>query len=406
VPSQVRNAVALTLVIAGGYVAGSVASRLSSNLLDDELLGSLPTEDNIRDSIYQARYCKPDCDPAKKERCSPSILLMNEGVPVKKDPDLAHFLEKVDPDAMTELKDVLAARSMAEDLQRADVLRRRNMLWGYFCPAKTVSSPLKPEERIAEENRRDHLKAMFLLQEGQVLLYGQDKVDRLKQYYDQSIVLRGATFNGFILGTLSLFCCCGILREHLSKHGDWKFLAYIPAFALTVIALSALCHHLTTFWAPWHHLAGHWKDPDLDAMTEPPLVEVLLLLLGMTGIWLTSRIKTTPSTANPIHGRTAITGHWLTSRANRTPPRGNPSYVRTLIVATVITLACYGGWWWTEYLYDTQVIYTLPELHEAQKPSDIQIGGDETPPPVKTETQGTKSPPTPSPAPASRAAGH
>ncbi|MGA2216545.1 MAG: hypothetical protein ABSG51_00565, partial [Terracidiphilus sp.] len=382
---------------------GTVVSRISSNLLNDELLGDLPREDSIRESIYIERYCKPECDLAKKsqqdQRCSPSLIVMNAGVPINKTTE-ADELKRFDPVAVTEFKKQLDARFLSEELQGADVVSRRDRLRGYFC-GRDLGPPPPDEDPIERENRRDHLRDMFLLQEGQALLYGQDKVERLKQYHDQAIVLRGATFNGFVLAAISLFCWCGNRREHLSKFGRWRYLAYLPSAALIFIALLALYHHVTDSWAVWHLLSDASKKADwLDLRTDPPLVELLLLSLGATGYLLTSRTNRTPSKGVSSHGRTFVAGHWLTSRRNRSLYTGNPSYGRTFIVATVITLACYSGWWWTEYLYDSQVIYTLPELHSGQKLSDIQAAGEETPPPAKAEAQGTKAPPTPSPVPA------
>src|ERR1700690_2639389 len=52
VPAPARKAVGGLLVIAIGYLLGSAVSRISRNLFDDELLGVLPTEDQIRDSVY------------------------------------------------------------------------------------------------------------------------------------------------------------------------------------------------------------------------------------------------------------------------------------------------------------------------------------------------------------------
>jgi hypothetical protein len=37
-------------------------------------------------------------------------------------------------------------------------------------------------------------------------------------------------------------------------------------------------------------------------------------------------------------------------------------YFRTCILAAVVTLISFGGWWWTEILYDTQVIHSKPTL--------------------------------------------
>lgn len=322
-PRDVKKTVALILVIAGGYVAGSVVSRLASNLLNDEMLGRLPTEDNIRDSIYQEKYCKPVCDPAKEKYCSPSIVSMNAGLP-DKDELTENDKQYLDKDIEKQLED----RFRLEDIERADVWRRRNMLRRYFCPLPGIAQ---------EENdrRRDHLNQMFFLQEAQVLLDGDDKTDRLKQYHDQLVVLRGAIFNGVTLTVLSLFCWCAGLRENLAKRGKWRLLAYLPAGSLTVYAVDRLLHHVLD------HLSG----APTGWYTDPPMVEILLLLFGVFGLVLTSGAKAARS------------------------------YATACVLSLVITLACYGGWWWTEDLYDSQVLHTQPELHTAQKTVEMQSNG-------------------------------
>jgi hypothetical protein len=35
-----------------------------------------------------------------------------------------------------------------------------------------------------------------------------------------------------------------------------------------------------------------------------------------------------------------------------------PSYSRTCLGAAIVTITCFGGWWWTEIMYDLQV-FTL-----------------------------------------------
>jgi len=37
-------------------------------------------------------------------------------------------------------------------------------------------------------------------------------------------------------------------------------------------------------------------------------------------------------------------------------------YFRTCVVAAVISVVCFGAWWWTEVMYDLQVIHSQPRL--------------------------------------------
>lgn len=164
---------------------------------------------------------------------------------------------------------------------------------------------------------------MFRLQEGLLLLNGQDKVVRLKEYADQLDVLRGAAFNGVILFALCLFGCLGNLRARLSQHRILKLLMLIPACLLAGYGMYSL----------W----DHWTAKGDTRYSDPPLAEVVLLMLGSVGIYVTLKAK-------------AETARF---------------YVRTSAVAAVLTVMSYGGWCWTEVMYDLQVIHSVPELPKA-----------------------------------------
>ena len=48
-------------------------------------------------------------------------------------------------------------------------------------------------------------------------------------------------------------------------------------------------------------------------------------------------------------------------------------FSKITVAALVITLTCYGGWWWTEVLYDSQVIHSRPELHPVPNRADTPV---------------------------------
>jgi hypothetical protein len=58
----------------------------------------------------------------------------------------------------------------------------------------------------------------------------------------------------------------------------------------------------------------------------------VLILLGLTGFWVISKAK---------HGA---------------------YYGQTWLVALILTVVSFGGWWWTEVLYDLYVIHSVPQL--------------------------------------------
>ena len=65
---------------------------------------------------------------------------------------------------------------------------------------------------------------------------------------------------------------------------------------------------------------------------DPPLAELVLILLGAVGLLVIFKAKKT------------------------TP------YFRTALVAAIITTICLGAWWWTEIIYDLQVVHSQVEL--------------------------------------------
>jgi hypothetical protein len=151
----------------------------------------------------------------------------------------------------------------------------------------------------------------FRRQESTVLIAGPEKTDRLARYNEQIIVLRGGALNGIILLFLSIFGCCAIARNRWG--GWWKPLSFVPV--LTVLGSGLWLSHLA--------LQG---DSTEHGFSDPPLAEAVLILLGITGIF--------------VRGKDVA---WA-------------FYLRFLALGLVLTLILYGAWWWTEVLYDQTVI--------------------------------------------------
>lgn len=127
--------------------------------------------------------------------------------------------------------------------------------------------------------------------------------------------------NGFILSALCAFGYCGNWRVRWSKCNIFLIaLTFLPAFLLAFVGLCSL----------W----GHWtSNAKLYLLyRDPPLAELVLILLGLTGFWVISKAK---------HGA---------------------YYGPTWLVALILTVVSFGGWWWTEVLYDLYVIHSVPQL--------------------------------------------
>ena len=260
VPGPAQTAVTVAVVVAFGYLLGSAVSRISRDIFNDELFGNLPTEDRIREAVYEEEYCTEH-------------LMRNLSLPFKPDPGLAHKFG--------------------------------------FCPGTVqMDTPERFEERVTD---------LFRLQESALLLQGQDRVDRLRQFYDQINILRGAALNGLILFALCAFGSCGTLRARWSAHPVLKGLTFLPAGLVAAYGLYSL-------------IVNHFIHPSRSIYADPPLAEAVLLLLGVGGLFVVSKAKEAAA------------------------------YFRTCVVAAILTVVSFGAWWWTEVMYDIQVIHSHPRL--------------------------------------------
>ena len=304
VPESAKNAVSICVVIAFGYLLGSAVSRFSRDFFNDELWRPLPTEDMIRDNVYFDEFCSEHTFVYK---------YWSEPIHLERPPGFcdekraAQKLPEASPRQLTRFSDL-----GSEQLD-------------YF------------DQEVQEA---------FLLEESELLLQGLDKVDRLKQYYDQITVLRGAAFNGFILFLLSIFGICGVFRARLSKHNVAKQIALLPASTVAVFVLYKL-------WT-------HWQGAIQHRYSDPPLAELVIFLV--TGV-----------------------GFFLTLKADAAVP-----YFRICILAAIVTSVSFGGWWWTEVMYDLQVIHSLPELRN-QSPAEA-LSAQKRSSAVSSSASGSSSP--------------
>jgi hypothetical protein len=295
VPKGDRGTVGLVLIVAVGYLLGSAVSRISRDLFNDEIF---PLEDNIRAQVYYNEYCQAD---VMNDRYLPYTI--------KPHPQLKDSNEMCNYAANYGLHKPLPPLPLK-------------------TPATSAEAPVKLPTftELAGE--------MFRLQEGQLLLSGGDKVERLKGFYDQLEVLRGGAVNGFVVLALCGFGCLGSLRAGLSRHRFWRLLVLLPACVFIVGGFGWMLHH--------------WSAPEIyTRYSDPPLVELGLFLLGLVGLCATLKAK-----AGSVR-----------------------SQLYTGAVAAVLTVITFGGWWWTEVMYDLHVIHAIPGLQEpaisAPKPTVV-----------------------------------
>jgi len=339
VPEAAKSAVTVALVIAFGYLLGSAVSRISRNFFNDELWHRIPTEHLIRDSVYMNVYCKghlikdlympfaadqpkPDGVTAGKifvlcptivpgvgdAGAAGSTSLPSQNIEAEPNPE-EEGLYQMTRDSK---KIVLVPYSKVHDESKA----------GYHA------LPGEPERYANDQMAQfpERVEALFRLQEGKLLLQGQDRVDRLKQYFDQITILRGAAFNGFVLFVVCAFGMCGNLKLRWSAHPILKLAAYLPALALILASL---------YWLHVHVNGAAFARNPIAFYDLPPLTEFVFLLLGLAG---------------------AI----VVFKSHEIKP-----HFRTCVLAAVVTLVTFGGWWWTEILYDNLVIHSWPTMGQA-----------------------------------------
>ena len=277
VPETARNVVWVAIVVAAGYLVGSAVSRFSRDFFNDELWQPLPTEDVIRDSVYYDEYC-----------AEPSLAYTYWSQPI-------HLAPLPD-----------------------------------FCPVNPTRT-VAFRELTPDQNDRFHVRVqeVFRLQDSELLLQGLDKVDRLKQYFDQLNVLRGAALNSFILFALAVFGSLGRLKLHWSKHRALVVLTFLPSAAATIYTLFSL-------WRHWYHGTQ-------SIYSDPPLAELVLLFVSAVGLYVA----------------------WK--------PEKDMAYLRICVIAFIVMVVSFGSWWWTEVMYDLQVIHSLAEIKES-KDTNLPVG--------------------------------
>ena len=267
-----RQAVAGVLILALGYVLGSAVSRISSDFFDDnEILHRMATQSSIRRGVYLHEYCDEH-----------SVLVATKL-----------------PAALLDLPGGQAA----------------------FC--KKDGDQL--EQLVVE---------FFSLQEGKLLLEGEEKLGRLREFHDQIEILRGAALNGAILFILSWFGLCALYRARLPA-GRLRipllFASYAPAIVCLLLGVWQMKQHFAHLHEPSRIMVADAPTPNpFEGHRDPPLAEAVMILLGIGGL--------------SLH---------LTD--------DNPRLFRNVcLMAGVLTLVTYGSWWWTEVLYDQQVIHSFP----------------------------------------------
>jgi hypothetical protein len=153
---------------------------------------------------------------------------------------------------------------------------------------------------------KNNVRQTYSVQEASLLLNSAGNTDRLRYLHQQHVVLRGVAFDGLISTLLCLFGAC-------TKHR--------PRGQYVQMALSAVI----LGWAIYATVQHFSKHPQL--ASEPPLMEITLILLAVAGLCLAWR---------------------------DVPQR---PYECGFMFSFVLTGLAFSGWWYSEILYDHTVIY-------------------------------------------------
>jgi hypothetical protein len=122
-----------------------------------------------------------------------------------------------------------------------------------------------PGDRLPGGSHED-----FLMRESALLLRGTDANERLNRLHERLAVLRGATFNSFVLLLVCVFAWCAAANGSKSRIARWA--AFLPAGSLVLLAISF----------------GIW-DIYMANIEDMPIMEAVLLLLGLYGLYVAAR---------------------------------------------------------------------------------------------------------------------
>jgi hypothetical protein len=302
VTKQNQPAVAGVLLFAMTYSVGSVVSRIAQDFFDDDdmhlrvfdyLWRVGVTESSIRSDVY--------CDTSELSRATPKASDSAAGAATNPAQS-----EKPAPD-----HDPLCVFAGKWIIRQSDA----SVSPGWSGELRDLTGDATITVRWI--NKMEELTGnRFRVKEAAVLLKGTDDTERIRQFHDQIMVLRGAAFNGGLAFSLCLFWWCSKFKSPLR----WAVLLFyiFPGVVATV-----------------NHFSDHAHSP--------PYMEFTLLSLAVAGGWLLRRLRPQKKDA----------GGGLDAQYVRSEIR-----VAYVFLALFLSFSAFLGWWATQVLYDQQVIYS------------------------------------------------
>lgn len=197
-------------------------------------------------------------------------------------------------------------------------------LWDRLPAVRYVKGKINPESE--DEIRRKRVLAEFDVLESRALGQGANREELFRQLRERMIVLRGAVFSGFILFLICLFGCIAPRRSQPLNR--WRTLVGImlaSSFAIFVI----------------YNGLEDIRSPNI---FDIPILEAVL-------------------------GVVSVFGGILAIRGVKHRPYLRVQFLLVIFCGAALS---YGGWMWSEILYDQQVITSSAVLLPRSEASNIQ----------------------------------
>lgn len=169
------------------------------------------------------------------------------------------------------------------------------------------------EDRNSDKNKQERILTLFQQQETSVMNQAPDKTELLRQLHERIVVLRGAVFSGSIV---LLICLTAYFTRVNGDASHWKH------------RVRQVCGGIIGLIFFVFALLNGYQDLMNRNIFDIPVLESLLLVITVFGFYLMFKGV-----------RTAL---FRTKR-----------YV---LIVLFFTGLAYGGWMWSEILYDQQVI--------------------------------------------------
>lgn len=186
---------------------------------------------------------------------------------------------------------------------------------------RQIWTGLKTPATVEEIEMKKEILTVFQLQESAVMNQGADKAERFRQLHERIVVLRGAVFSGAALFLICFFGCIAPIEGHPSprKRKLWGLL-------LTAVSLGFCIYNAV-------------EDLKHPSIFDVPVMEGMMGALVLFGGSLVVR---------GVRARPYLKGKFVT-------------------VVGLFFLFAYGGWIWSEVIYDQQVISSYAVLDSAAK---------------------------------------